>query len=50
MTSKWRSPLKLVILKEHMRKSQMNNVSRHEANTTWTKYLQQFSINIKIDC
>ena len=49
MTSKWHSPLKLVILKGRMRKSQMNIVSRHDANTTWTKYLQQFSIYIKID-
>ena len=35
--------------KERMRKLQMYNISRHNINTTWKKYVEQFWIYIDID-
>ena len=32
-----------------MRKLQKDTVSRHNSNTTWKKYVEQFCINIEID-
>ena len=35
--------------KERMRKLQMYNISKHNVNTTWKKYVEQFWIYIEID-
>ena len=44
----------IVVLEERMRKWQMYNVSRHNVNTTWKKYLQHFctyqEIDLRVGC